>query len=628
MEEADVPPLIEAIRGREPLAVVRSIVVRWPQSLREEFEGMFPLSFAVLEGSPLDVVEFLCHAWPDAVKTWDLSDEFAEGGRLPLHYVSDATPVEAIQFLVDMYPEALEAPDEDNAYLPIHTSIERNVSRDVVQMLVERCPRSLSKRGCLDFYSTPLDFAVKAVIKTEDPKQLDVLRYLAEQSPRDLVEIAVDSEDTMIDWDESAIYSSLPIHLAAETCGPQQLEVIRFLAELHPETLLVATGPAEYGDQGPCFDGNELPIHCAARTRGPQQLSVIQFLADLHPETLLARTSRGKLPLHHALRSNVSPGVIQLLVDLMPESVPEEARLDLMFFTVRYVDFDDAEFLVENVGALAEALPQSLHAKDSHGALPVHVAVGLRPRRAVTLRILQRLVELYPGSLLVPNADGDLPLHIAIRQKPLELAIVEFLLVTCPRSALIPNGDGNLAIHIAIDHCEFHFVRSLVRLAPEASRRVGAAGRTPLHGAVAVVANLTFGTTIRHVLDIMSVLIDCWEGSLLELDANGDLPLHVAISRAMNRGREIVMNLLDRCPPTVKMACADRKLPLHVAVSKDRPSLPIVQLLLERWPGSLQVRDAAGNLPLFLAAQNGTARLDLIYYLVKASPVRVFRGYV
>lgn len=78
----------------------------------------------------------------------------------------------------------------------------------------------------------------------------------------------------------------LPLHLAAD--NPAPLDVIRLLAEMHPEALTVKD-----------HDGRE-PIHVAdLSTR--TNVEAVRVLANLCPAALHVKDNDGDLPLHSAV---------------------------------------------------------------------------------------------------------------------------------------------------------------------------------------------------------------------------------------------------------------------------------------------------------------------------------------
>jgi ankyrin repeat protein len=311
-------PLFAAIWSGKPLSVLQAIVKRRPDSVMGNCTGESPLHHAVRQGLPLAHVKFLHDKHPAAIEGW------YEGQRLPLHFISGKTPVEVVEFLVEKYPEALWLEgDSSDCPLPIHGGVA-NAGVGVVQVLVERYP------------------------------------------------------DSLLEPDEDG---NLPIHLAAIASeNPHQLEVVKYLARQRPESLLWRTQPeifknGKVNDEVDDDDDGDLPIHLAAEQKGPQQMEVIEFLADACLTSLEMTAKGGSLPLHRALKSEVMPGVVKRLLDLTP--IPVESKLALVHSAVRYAEeretrnreanhsHFDCTYLRDNVVALAEAHPESLRAMDS-----------------------------------------------------------------------------------------------------------------------------------------------------------------------------------------------------------------------------------------------------------------------
>jgi ankyrin repeat protein len=685
--------LFKAIWAGEPLSVLRSIVKKWPGAVAGLYnvdEGanvdecaLCAIHHAVRHGSPLAHVKFLYDKYPDSIRETPADDWLA------LHCISHRTPVDVVEFLVGTCPRALRYRGEDDSSgLPIHSAVLQ-AGVNVVRVLVEQYRESILAPYGWDGHF-PIHLAATA---TTNPDQLAVVTYLARHRPASLLQrMKPEARQEKGEFNDDDDYNDrdddddddgyLPIHLAASSKGkgPQQLEVVRFLAEACPESLgMTAKGgslPVHVGvvnagadvvqvlvghypesvrepdgagrlpihlavtatksphqvevvtylaQQDPASllqrtndDDGYLPIHLAASSqeRGRQQLEVVRVLAEACPESLgMTSIGGGCLPIQQAIKSNVMPCVVQLLLDLLPVSIPEASRLSLMHFAIRCFCWYTLHPTVE---ALAKAFPQSRRATNENGLLPIHAVLGLADRSSD--KVVRYLAELDPASLLVPNPDGDLPLHLAIdRNGPYysDGTLAEFLYECNPKAATIARRDGNLAIHCAIEQRMLRLVRLMVQRAPELSREVGAAKRTPLHIAASLPPFVSL-VDDDGLPETAGLLIESWPGSLAVEDANNDLPLHVAVAHTSNDttqllplfrrlrregwALELVTILLDRVPGSIRTKGAGGKLPLHVAVSKDAPSLPLVQLLAKGRPELLDMTDRRGirrwSLPL------------------------------
>jgi hypothetical protein len=652
--------LSNAIRRGEPLPVVQEIVEQWPDAAANKVDGLYALHEAIQYVLPLEVVKLVYEASPEVIQKYDFSD------ALPLHLIGTETPLEVVEFLVDKSPEALLIRGGKGGFygrenLPIHTAIFANASMEVVTLLVERNRDTLlmpNKEGVLPIHAA----AGGSFWLEDDPQQLELVRYLAEQCPVSVETLTHDPAPQSARGDDNdegqgprvqelAIHvaarsfltqrleiiqylaarypeslgvatangsGELPIHLAARTPGPQQLEVIQFLAQQNRESLGVATTNGS----------GELPIHLAARTPGPEQLDVIRFLAQEYPESLGAATAHGKLLVHLALGSCSAPALVEHLLERLPEEVPNETRLGLVHCAVWSVEeIDEVHFsggagqcLLQNLNVLAAALPMSLRTTDSQGALPIHVAVYLTNVHHLSADLAERLAELDPGSLLVATNDGDLPLHIAVAgDDQYGFPLTTALLQRSPLSARVAGRDGNCPIHTAIALRKFPLVHLMAQLDPEASRTVGAGERTPLHVAAALPRfNPSWDNQNDDgVLDAVRLLIGTWQESLLLPDANGDLPIHVAIARLENDGAaEVVPAMPGRDP--------HQQLPAEDDGNNDGP-FEMIKLLVDGGSGALSKTGADGIVPLRLAIRNRAARLDVIYYLLRTNPLPLIR---
>jgi hypothetical protein len=661
--------LSNAIRRGEPLPVVQEIVEQWPDAAANKVGGSYALHEAVQFDSPLEVVKLVYEACPGIIQQYD---EYYD--TLPLHLLGPETPLAVVEFLVDAYPEALLMRGGEGGFygreeLPVHTAIFANASMEVVTLFVERNRDALlmpNNDGML-----PIHVAAGGTFLMEGhPQQLELVRYLAEQCPVSVETLSrspapQSTRGNDVDGDEGqcprvqelAIHvaarsflrqrleitqylaarypeslgvattnggGELPVHLAARTPGPRQLEVIQFLAQQSPESLRLATQN----------DDGELPLQLAARMPGPEQLDVIRFLAQEYPESLGAATGHGKLLVHLALGSCSAPAVVEHLLESLPEEVPDETRLGLVHCAVRSVEEivlihfsgGPGQCLLQSLNVLAAALPMSLRTTDSQGWLPIHVAVHLTSVHHLSADLVERLAELDPGSLLVASNDGDLPLHIAVagedqrkRRNTNGFPLTTVLLQRSPLSARVAGRDGNCPIHTAIALRKFPLVHLMAQLDPEASRTVGAGERTPLHVAAALPR---FNPSEDNqngdgVLDAVRLLIGTWQESLILPDANGDLPIHVAIARLENDGAaEVVPAMPERDP--------HQQLPTEDDGNNDG-SFEMIKLLVDGGSGALSKTGADGIVPLRLAIRNRAARLDVIYYLLRTNPLPLIR---
>jgi ankyrin repeat protein len=139
----------------------------------------------------------------------------------------------------------------------------------------------------------------------------------------------------------------------------------------------------------------------------------------------------------------------------------------------------------------------------------------------------------------------------------------------------------------------------------------------------------------------MMVLHD--QSALLRTDEHGRIPLHYALvatpgnqeqdSRkdscrldlaywsANFESRSLVQFILDNAPSSADIQDSDGRLPIHLAIVKNRDLSSAVLPIIAAYPGSIAAIDPYTNLkPFLLAASHDNASLDLIFRLVVLEP--------
>eukprot|EP00979_Chaetoceros_neogracilis_P006387 scaffold1299_cov269-Chaetoceros_neogracile.AAC.4 len=133
----------------------------------------------------------------------------------------------------------------------------------------------------------------------------------------------------------------------------------------------------------------------------------------------------------------------------------------------------------------------------------------------------------------------------------------------------------------------------------------------------------------------MMVLHD--QSALLQKDEHGRIPLHYALvatpgnqeqdSRdlaywsANDESRSLVQFILDNAPSSADIHDSDGRLPIHLAIAKNRDLSSVVLPIIAASPGSISAIDPCTNLkPFLLAASHDNASLDLIFRLAALEP--------
>lgn len=325
--------------------LARHLLMLWPESIRGRTltEGHLALHKAVLGGS-INMVNLLLNGWPDSIR------EKTNEGWLPLHLAVQVRPstlegctsmVTMAEDLIKRFPGSIgEATDDDKGYLPLHAALtrgrdgidwddyekcrlaknmelgfvrilvwkdpamvrtpskegvlplhyalQRGISPQAVQLLVEKYPESLH----LTCPETGCNALHMAVARHEDPS-LAIVQNLIAQRPQLLQETDLDG--------------SLPIHVAVS--HKQPLEIVRFLVEQKPESLEAAN------------NNGSLAVHIAVSQDLPS-VPIVEFLVQKCPGSLDMADMAGALPLHVAAACETpSPELIRLFVQHRPDSV-------------------------------------------------------------------------------------------------------------------------------------------------------------------------------------------------------------------------------------------------------------------------------------------------------------------
>jgi ankyrin repeat protein len=538
---------------KEDLDLIRSVVER--RRPQQSVRTSNPLRAAIMYGARLEIVEFVHGLYPDAVREIGGDDQ-----SLPMHHVHRSTPPECVRFLLDRYREALAVRDV-RGELPLYRAIKQCAGREVIQMLVEGRRQSIAEF---------------------DPKG-------SRMGPR-----------------------VLPVHVAARTWGPHQLDVMRYLVEL-------PHGPESVGEWTP-------------------------------PNWGRLKSARGCLPLHLALRYDADPEVIRFLLKQRREAAQERAGPSLpLHLAMKYTH---ATRYKEVARCLLDAYPEALRDTDERGSTVFHRVCSDGSHRTL-VQLLLPLVEYWPEALLAADAAGDLPIHVALQEWP---SCPEPLLLdlskACPESLRVANSKGQRPLHFAIAANSLPVVRMFEDRSSGLLREVADAdGNTPAH----LVAACELASA-----DLARFVVEAWPESLLATNRDGNTPTLVAIDRSLPSS-EAMGVFLERCPESLRVANRKGRRPLFVAIArnhakivrqivtivpeaarhldargrtaahmaasrKERSSRELVRLLADAYPAALRMRDAKGNLPLTLAAKNGKMDVNALFLLLKACPDVVVIG--
>jgi hypothetical protein len=145
--------------------------------------------------------------------------------------------------------------------------------------------------------------------------------------------------------------------------------------------------------------------------------------------------------------------------------------------------------------------------------------------------VIEALVLSAPKALTTQNEEGDTPLHLAVSSSSSMERVVTCLIDKPEADAcLLQDCSGATPLHAAIgNQVSLQVLEIIFRPAPEASRMVDNLGLLPLHYVAAFC---------HTPISFVKQLLKAHPGAISTCTADGDTPLHLAISNAKEEGDE------------------------------------------------------------------------------------------
>jgi len=352
----------------------------WPEAIRlgDQF-GRSPLEYLCSNHhsnhtTSLDILQYMISIDPTLPRERDI------GGCLPLHSAVRGMPFDFCKVLIDLHPESVRIASNIRG-LPVHNACS-NGNRDaseLIQYMVELYPESITVRneyGCL-----PIHCAARA-----RHVRVDNIELLLKHDPEMIKKKTTDGK------------RRLPLHLACLYC--KRPEMIQVLYDSFPEAILVLDA-----------DG-KVPSQLVSQLIRKKDRKVLTFFPDQYLYVtklkdvgiLHSPDKNGWLPLHHALKDNVSLGTIKLLVRKALVSI--RAADDKLAFPIHIAcEFSSVQvvkFLVEYDGIPMGQLDTN---KDSI----LHYAC-----RGGNLDVVKYLITNHSSlvALAETNEKDELPIHL------------------------------------------------------------------------------------------------------------------------------------------------------------------------------------------------------------------------
>jgi len=363
------------------------------------------------------IVQLIIDACPESI------DRANSEGNTPLHHlchknkIEDSAAMDILGLLLERCPEAAQHVDGSGA-LPIHIAIVKSKSLEFCRMLIEAYPGSENVADGKGMY--PIHHAIKGdpaiafemvqMLLDCDPNVAS--QTLHECSPLFLV-CALGSPDVGVLVNDNAsmtISILLKILFLLYDAHPEAIEdnMIEFLFDKFPEQIQdFITTQLAYArpSRDPTFmstrvGNGQLPLHLALRD--DVTLGSIKLLVKGNPVAVQTPDDSGALPLHVACQHNDSPKVVDFLVGLDPNTLTAVDRggNTALHVACHGAKYDTIALLLEKYDAV------SVSTTNGHNMLPIHLllesdAIDSREDDSKYTESIFRLLRAYPDTVMM-----------------------------------------------------------------------------------------------------------------------------------------------------------------------------------------------------------------------------------
>jgi ankyrin repeat protein len=419
---------------------------------------------------------------------------------------------------------------------------------------------------------------------------------------------------------------TLPLHVALYSDAPHA--VLKALVECYPQALEV-----HGGHNGLFGDEAKTPLQLACGMEGCD-MNKVNLL--MNQKVIRTPDSEGMLPIHdyccsEANEAGINVDVLEALIDAYPESVKQadnngSTPLHLLCSFAR-------EQHLPVVRHLMERYPGTTNRTDNNGFTLLHAACY----NGGCLSCIQYLVESAPDMISTQDYKGDVPLHVVHchNSKRNKLPLVKCLVEACPESLRARNHRGETPVHTACSRVGRNpgVLAFLTERYPAILEQDGINPISPPQ-------HLLFdglGPYTYCVEEFREETVQCLKASIASeravsaKDCRGQNLIHLACSGCLPM--DLVSPLVDMAPNALLNKDAHGRIPLHIAVSYRHPFLDVeegraridknVQLLLSKFPGGARVADNDGLTPVHIAAHNDNVPVSVLYKLVRSDPIQI-----
>ncbi|PON44071.1 Transmembrane protein [Trema orientale] len=313
---------------------------------------------------------------------------------------------------------------------------------------------------------------------------------------------------------------------------------------------------------------NNTILHVHARASTTDKIFVREIL-NMCPPLLLQTNAKGETPLHVAARYG-HVRIVKALIKHAKSSDRQQIR-----------DLESA------MGRDSEATKQMLRMRNKEKDTALHEAVRFR-----RLEVVRILIKEDPHYSYSANEEGETPLYIAVEGR--YRVLVDDILDKCSSPASTgPNG--RTVLHAAIMARDKGMTRKLLEKTENLTRKADDCGYIPLHYAALLPV---------HV-DIVKLLLEKDVSSAYVQNGIGMTALHIAANSSHVGCREVMKEIILRCPDSCEVVDHEGQNFLHFAVRSS--TYEALQLILNHSSlGNylLNAKDNAGNTPFLWMAAN------------------------
>jgi len=312
-------PLHRVLGSRTPLDIVEALITHAPETVRNVDDGgRLPLHIACYRGASLEVLNLLIQVYPESYnvksildkKPSDFLKEWAQNahGNVPILLLQEAIvngfSEKLVKLLLEAFPESCMEQDK-NGMIPLHHAYLRGNS---MRLLIHAYPEGASVKDKQGNIPSNYDQQGKnASVEISSPASIET----------PLTEITI--ADVTVIFKNSELYDLCCNAFRRE--DEQSFNMIRRWFEINKDNHESLKSAENYTGHY-----HTTPLHRILGSHTP--LDIVERFIEHVPESVRNVDDGGRLPLHIACYRGASLEVINLLIQVYPESYNVMSMLD------------------------------------------------------------------------------------------------------------------------------------------------------------------------------------------------------------------------------------------------------------------------------------------------------------